>query len=185
MKDMDELVTTSEKSKQGPILVVDDDITLLDVLKSGLKSEGYDCKTSSNAASALELVNENPYDIMITDVDMPDMNGLELTKKAKRIKPDVKVIIMTGHINNFSYEEAIVAGASDFIKKPFSLKELTVRMKHIKLHEELYRSKKELEKRVKELEEFYDIAVRRELRMKELKEENEILKEQLERYKKQ
>jgi diguanylate cyclase (GGDEF)-like protein/PAS domain S-box-containing protein len=149
---MEQLATISEKSKQGHILVVDDDIKLIDLLQSGLKSEGYYCETSMDAASALELINENSYDIMITDIVMPDMNGLELTKKVKRIKPDIKVLIMTG-FNNFSYDEAIEADASDFIKKPFSLKELTVRIKHIKMQEELHRSKKELEKRVKQLEE--------------------------------
>ena len=171
--------------ERDSVLIVDDDATLLDLLKSGLKLEGYDCETVGNAASALEVINENPYDIMITDIDMPDINGLELTKKAKRIKPDMKVVIMTGFIDKFFYDKAIEAGASDFIKKPFSLKELTIRIKHIKMQEELHRSKKELEKRVKELEEFYDIAVNRELRMKELKEENESLKEELGKYKKQ
>jgi DNA-binding NtrC family response regulator len=171
-------------SERASLLVVDDDARLLDILKIGLQWEGYDCETVTNAASALEVIYENPYDIMITDVDMPDMNGLELTKKAKRIKPDVKVVIMTGFIDKISYDKAIEAGASDFIKKPFSLKELTIRIKHIKMQEELHGSRKELEKRVKELEEFYDMAVGRELRMVDLKNEIENLTKELEQYKK-
>jgi len=105
------------------------------------------------------------------------MNGLELTKKVKRLKPKMEIIIMTGLIDDFSYDTAIDAGASDFIKKPFSLKELTARINHIKMQEELKR-------RLKELEEFYDIAVGRELRIKQLTEEIEQLKEELERSKK-
>lgn len=182
---MDQLATISEETKQGHILIVDDDKTLFNLFENSLKSEDYDFETSTNAASALKRIDKNPYDIMITDIIMPDMNGLELTKKAKRTRPNMKVIIMTGYIDDFSYEEAIEAGATDFIKKPFTLKELTVRIKHIKMQEELQRSKKDLEKRIKELEEFYDIAVRRELMMKKLKEEIESLEEKLVKYKKQ
>jgi DNA-binding NtrC family response regulator len=165
------------------ILVVDDDATLLDLLKSGLTSEDYDCETVTNAAAALEVIHQNSHGIMITDIDMPDMNGLELTKKAKTVNPHVKVVIMTGFIDKFSYDKAIEAGASDFIRKPFSLKELTIRIKHIRMQEELRRSRKELEKRVKELEEFYNMAIGRELRMIELKAKIEELEKELEKYK--
>ena len=138
--------------------------------------DGYHCETASSAMSALELINRNSFDIMITDINMPEMNGLELTKKVKRLKPKMEIIIMTRLTDNFSYDIAIGAGASDFIKKPFSLKELTARINHIKMQEELKR-------RLKELEQFYDIAVGRELRIKQLTEEIEQLKEELERSK--
>lgn len=96
----------------------------------------------------------------------------------------MKVIIMTGYSEDFSYDEAMEAGASDFIKKPFSLKELLARIKHIRMQEEFLRSQEELKKKVIELEEFYNMAVGRELRMKELKNELERLKEELQKYKK-
>jgi two-component system cell cycle response regulator len=166
--------------KQDSVLIVDDDIKLLDVFKSALKSEGHPCKTATSAMSALELINEFVFDIMITDIKLPDIDGLELTTKVKRLKPGMIVIVMTGFIEDFDYDEAIEAGASDFIKKPFTLKELMVRIKQIRIQEELLRRERELRKKVKELEEFYDMAVGRELRIKELKEEIESLKEKLE-----
>jgi YesN/AraC family two-component response regulator len=52
---------------------------------------------------------------MITDIDMPEMNGLELVRRIKRLKPDIKAIVMTGLVNDFSWDEAMEAGASDFI----------------------------------------------------------------------
>ena len=174
---------TDPPDKQDSVLIVDDDTTLLDVFKSDLKLEGYPCETATSAMSALELINKSLFDIMIIDIELPDINGMELTRKVKRLKPDMVVIIITGFIEDFDYDEAIEAGASDFIKKPFTLKELIVRMKQIRLQEELYRREKELKKKVKELEEFYDMAVGRELRMKELKEEIESLKEELEKSK--
>jgi diguanylate cyclase (GGDEF)-like protein len=87
--------------------------------------------------SALELVGTESFDIMITDIVLPEMNGLELTKKAKKVKPRMAIIIATGYIDAFSYDEAIEAGASDFLKKPFTVKELTARAKHVKIVEEM------------------------------------------------
>jgi DNA-binding NtrC family response regulator len=170
---------------KGSILIVDDNAMLFPMLRDGLSAEGYSCETAVSAMAALELIKETPFDLMIADIDMPEMNGLELTKKAKRIRPDIKIIIMTGLIDKFSWDDAIEAGALDFIKKPFTVKELIARMKQVKMHEELQKREKELKKKVKELEEFYTIAVGRELRMKELKEEIEELKKELEKYKKQ
>lgn len=167
------------------VLIVDDDAMLLDMLRNGLSLEDYHCEIAASAIFALELIDETLFDLMVTDIDMPEMNGLELTKKAKRLRPDIKVIIMTGLIDKFSWDEVMEAGASDFIKKPFTVKELIARIKQIKMHEELQKREQELKKKVKELEEFYDMAVGRELRMKELKEEIEELKKELERYTKQ
>lgn len=170
--------------QRSSVIAVDDDTMLLDILRSGLLQEGYHYETATNATLALELIDKTPFDIMIADIDLPDMNGLELTRKAKRLKPNMAVIIVTGFIEDFSYDEAIEAGASDFIKKPFTLKELLAKMNQIKIQEELQKRERELKKKVKELEEFYNIAVSRELRMKELKEEIEQLKEELEKYRK-
>ncbi|MBM4135560.1 MAG: response regulator [Nitrospira sp.] len=166
------------------VIIVDDNLTLLDVLKNGLSSEGYHCETATSAASALELINNTLFDIMITDIVIGDMNGFELTKKAKRLNPDMIVIIMTGFIDEFSYDQAIEAGASDFMKKPFSLKELFMRIRHVKMQENLLKREEELKKKVKELEEFYNMAIGRELKMIELKKEIERLKNELGKYKK-
>ncbi len=135
---MDDVVTRSEKSKQERILVVDDDISLLDTLNKGLSLRGYQCKSEMSATMALELLSKDLFDTMIIDIVLPDMSGFELTTKAKKIKPDMAIIIMTGYIDEFSYEDAIESGASDFIKKPFSVKELIARIEHAKMHERLH-----------------------------------------------
>jgi diguanylate cyclase (GGDEF)-like protein len=135
---MDELATSTAKSKQGHILVVDDDILLLDTINSGLSLRGYQCKTAMSGNIALELLSRDLFDFMIIDIVLPDMTGFELTVKVKKIKPNMAIIIMTGYIDEFSYEDAIEAGASDFIKKPFSVKELIARIEHAKMHERLH-----------------------------------------------
>ena len=135
---MDELATRYEKSRQESILLVDDDKSLLDTLNEGLSLRGYQCKAAMNATIALELLSKDLFDTMIIDIVLPDMSGLELTTKAKQIKPDMAIIIMTGYIDEFCYEDAMESGASDFIKKPFSVKELIARIEHAEMHERLH-----------------------------------------------
>ena len=135
---MNELATSNKKSRQERILVVDDDISLLDTLNKGLSLRGYQCKTAMSATIALELLNKDLFDTMIIDIVLPDMSGFEITTKAKKIRPDMTIIIMTGYIDEFSYEDAIESGASDFIKKPFSVKELIARIEHAKMHKKLH-----------------------------------------------
>jgi DNA-binding NtrC family response regulator len=158
------------------VLIVDDEMELLHMLKDGLSLRGYHCETADNAKSAIELLHEKLVDLIIIDIDLPDMNGFELTKKVKKLNPNMAVIIMTGFIGDFSYDDAIQTGATDFIKKPFTVKELVVRIKQIEAQEEL-------KNKVRELEEFYEMAVGRELRMIELKKEIERAKKELEKYK--
>ncbi len=123
--------------ERNSILIVDDDKSLLGIFKTALLAEGYRCETAATVESAIELINKNPFDIMITDIKMPDLTGFELTEKAKKIRPDMSVIIMTAYIEEFSYDNAIEAGASDFIKKPFTVKELLARIQHVKLQEKI------------------------------------------------
>jgi len=170
---------SNTEPKQERILVVDDDEALLEILQKGLSLHGYSCEATKRAASALELIEKDSFDIMIADIIMPDMNGLELTKRVKRIRPEMIIVVITGHIEDFPYDRAIEAGASDFIKKPFTIKELLARIRYVKMQDELLMRERELKRRVQELEEFYDIAVGRELRMIELKKEIESLKKKL------
>ncbi len=119
------------------VMIVDDDPDLRHVLQSFLTSEGLVCETFSRAEEALEQLTRKPFDIMIADIIVPGMRGLELTERAKRIRPEMNIIVMTGYIENFSYDDAVAAGASDFIRKPFSLTEIALRLKHVRLQEKL------------------------------------------------
>jgi two-component system, cell cycle response regulator len=133
----DDQQTGDSFGHQGRVLIVDDDENLLKFIRAALESEGYHCETVMNPVSALEFISKGAFDIMITDIVLPMMSGLELTKKAKNEKPHMAIIIATGFIDAFSYDEAIEAGASDFLKKPFTVKELTARAKHVKIVEEM------------------------------------------------
>src|SRR4030043_106228 len=123
--------------ERNSVIIVDDDERLLEIFKTALSLEGYQCETASSADSALELINKTSFDIMLTDIRMPGIEGFELTHKAKKIIPDMAVIIMSAYAEEFSYDNAIEAGASDFIKKPFTLNELMARIQHVKLQEKV------------------------------------------------
>ena len=112
------------------ILVVDDEKSIRHMLQSMIKDAGYDCSVAGDGKYALEVLEEKKIDVVITDIYMPGLNGIELTKIAKR-KYDSDVIVMTGFTKNLKYEEVIEKGAHDFILKPFRCKEMLVRLKHV------------------------------------------------------
>jgi two-component system cell cycle response regulator len=124
-------------NNRATVVIVDDDEILLDVVKKSLGSTLYSCETFTGAETALQHLSQKPCDMLITDIVMQGMEGLELTRRVKRMSPDTIVIVMTGFSNDFSYEQVIEAGASDFIKKPFSIHELLVRIKHVIKQEKL------------------------------------------------
>jgi len=127
----DSVITT------GAALIVDDEITILDILHETLSLEGYRCDRAASGDDAIALLKTRPFDIMITDIVMPGLGGLELTKQAKKLNPAMPVIVMTGFIDAFTYDRAIESGASDFIKKPFTAAELLMRIKHVRQQEKM------------------------------------------------
>ena len=119
------------------VIVVDDDVSILDVLRQSLSMEGYTCEAFTRGEDALEALERMPAEVMLTDIVMPGMRGLELVRRAKHLYPSMTSIVMTGFVEEFSYDEAIRAGAADLIKKPFTVEELLVRIKHAKLQDHL------------------------------------------------
>jgi len=121
------------------VIVVDDDQDILDMLRTYFSDEGHACQAVSNAKEALALIEQGSFDLILTDIVLPEMNGLELCEKVKALNPGAQIIVMTGFGANFSYDKAIESGASDFIKKPFTLQELMARIKILRMKEDLLR----------------------------------------------
>jgi response regulator RpfG family c-di-GMP phosphodiesterase len=114
------------------VLVVDDDDDIRDILAYGIEASGCRCLTADSAESALRILPSEPVEVVISDVQMTGMSGLDL---CRRIKDhfDADVIIITGLVNNFAYEEILAQGASDFIEKPIRLAEIVARLKRVLL----------------------------------------------------
>ncbi|NOR45859.1 MAG: response regulator [Candidatus Delongbacteria bacterium] len=106
------------------ILVVDDEENMLNMLKSFFLINEYDCKTATNGLEALEIIENNEIDIVVTDMKMPKMDGMELLKVIRKKHDDISAVIMTGFAEEYTQTEALNLGAEGYITKPFRNKEL-------------------------------------------------------------
>ncbi len=132
------------------ILIVDDDIAIKESVEEYLTLLSYEVKSAENAKEAIDVLKSFQPDVVLTDIMMQGMDGLELTRLIKG-EYDVDVMVMTGYSADYSYEEAIKAGASDFIFKPFRFEELDLRIKRV-LRETAF--KKERAKLLAEMEQL-------------------------------
>jgi putative two-component system response regulator len=112
------------------ILVVDDDVAIRTMLQSGLRLHGYECLDAESGGQALELLARFPVDVVMADIRMPEMNGIELAQIIKK-EYQADVIIMTGYVEDFNYEDIVRQGASDFIQKPVRIAEFIARLKRV------------------------------------------------------
>ncbi len=103
------------------ILIVDDDAPVREVLRE-LFEEEHTCHTAESGEQALEWIKSEHYDVILMDVSMPGMSGLELLTHAHRLQPDTPVVIITGIDYQRHFGELIRAGAFDYLLKPFSMR---------------------------------------------------------------
>ncbi|HUF04006.1 MAG TPA: sigma-54 dependent transcriptional regulator [Aridibacter sp.] len=106
------------------LLIVDDEVSYRDVLKVVFEEEGHSVRTASGGADALALVEADPADVIVSDVRMPDMDGIELLKRARKIRPEIGIVLMTAFGTIDTARNAFLLGADDFIQKPFKNDEL-------------------------------------------------------------
>lgn len=115
------------------ILLVDDEVAIGKVGKLLLEKSGYRVTATTSSTDALEIFNSTPkaFDLVITDMTMPNMTGDLLTKKMRQIRPDLPVILYTGYSKKISQEEALSKGFNGYITKPFNKKELIKTVKSV------------------------------------------------------
>ena len=113
------------------IVVVDDDHYIAELLSELLTRFGYECKTAANGREALDLLQEDSFSFVLTDMKMPVMDGMELLHEIKQRYPHIDVICMTGHGGTYTFTDVIKAGASDFILKPFAEDEVEAKINRV------------------------------------------------------
>jgi diguanylate cyclase (GGDEF)-like protein len=118
------------------ILVVDDKPDVCDSLCEYLRMTGFEAESAGSAEAALALIEQALFDVVIADIEMPGLGGLELTRIVKR-EHHADVIVMTGYSQNYSYEDAVNIGASDFVIKPVRYEELLLRVRRVQREREL------------------------------------------------
>ena len=132
------------------VLIVDDDSSVRDSIQEFLSIIGYTTYSAESAEAALALLKTYPVDVIITDIIMDGMDGLEMTQMIKD-RYDTDIIVITGFTGNYSYEDAIKKGADDFIFKPVRFEELLLRLKRVLRERNLAHERTEMLERLQEL----------------------------------
>ena len=125
------------------ILIIEDNLRVSGLMKRGLESQGYEIYISEDAEDALIMVERIDFDLIITDIMLPQMNGIELSKLIKKKHPDLPIIMLTALGTIDEKIEGFDAGADDYMVKPFEIRELYARIKAILLRKPINNSKKE------------------------------------------
>ena len=102
------------------ILVMEDDLSVAKGLEMVLTEEGYDVYLARTGSMALEAFKDKRYDLLVADLRLPDMDGMEVIRKVKAEKPDTEVVVITGYGTAATAVEAMKLGAHDFLPKPFT-----------------------------------------------------------------
>jgi len=113
------------------VLIVDDEVETGKDVKNLLSNLGFNADFISNGKDALQELRDGKYTFLITDIKMPELDGIELIKRAKRETPDISIIAVTGYDKDYTYMDVVHAGANDFISKPFKVDEIEAKIKRI------------------------------------------------------
>jgi DNA-binding NtrC family response regulator len=110
------------------VLVVDDEDVMRSLMVKILEKAGYKVITANGGFAARKILAEQPIDLVLSDVKMPDMNGFDLLKEIKANYPQIAVIMMTAYADSYTIKDALIYGADEYITKPFKHYEVTVVM---------------------------------------------------------
>ncbi len=111
------------------ILIIEDDYRLAEIIRRGLEEQGHDAQAAFDGRMGLKMALSNPFDLIISDIVLPEMNGLDLCRKIKLNKPSVPVLMLTALGATDDKLEGFDAGADDYLTKPFELRELQARVR--------------------------------------------------------
>jgi len=128
---------TESANIPGKILIVDDEKDILRALEFILSREGYSVSTATSGEEAIELLKKDEYDLVLTDLRMEGMDGLEVLQRTLQMRPSTLVIIMTAYATVESAVTAMKMGASDYIVKPFINEDVKMRIKRLLDHKRL------------------------------------------------
>jgi diguanylate cyclase (GGDEF)-like protein len=113
------------------ILVVDDEPQVCELISDSLISQGHKVDTASDGVEAIEKIKNGDFSVVVTDMDMPRMDGMQLIDYIIKNYSGIDIIAITGHVMRYRYTEVVEAGATDFITKPFTLNELEAKLNRL------------------------------------------------------
>lgn len=142
------------------VLIVDDEVSICEVLSAILMEMGYKVETSGGVADAVDKISKNEYDVIITDLKLPDGDGSDILTKAKEFNPDTEVIVITAYGTVDSAVDMMKRGAYDYITKPFKSEELKITIKNAVERKLLKDENKRLRREIVERYSFHNIIGR-------------------------
>jgi len=157
-------------SKKISLLVVDDEVSVRDSLYNWFIEDGYQVSCAESAMQALKILENDPHDIILADIKMPGMDGLEMLKRIKALKPDAIVIIMTAFATVDTAVQALKDGAFDYVTKPFDPDDLSHLIRNASRQVSLSSENERLREHVVSLENVQDIIGVSEAMVKVLRE---------------
>ena len=113
------------------ILFVDDEHEFLELMDNRLHKRGFTVTTAGTGEKALELVKDQDFDAMVLDVKMPGIDGIEVLRRVKQTKPDLPVILLTGHASIEAAMTGVETGAVDYLLKPVPINDLIIRLRDL------------------------------------------------------
>ncbi|OQX83580.1 Fis family transcriptional regulator, partial [candidate division KSB1 bacterium 4484_87] len=116
---------------QGKILVIDNERRMCHVLKSALELDKHEVEVAYDGEAGLKKIRQNEFDVVITDLKMPGMDGIGVLEQVKKISPRAEVILMTAYATAQTAVEAMRKGAYDYLIKPFDMIELKLKIKQV------------------------------------------------------
>ncbi len=149
--------------RQSKVLVVDDDQFALRSIAKVLEGESYQVVTAAGGSEALDLLKQDSFDLVLTDLKMPEVDGLEVLRRTREIAPQAVVLILTGYASVESAIEALREGAYDYLVKPYSADELKLKiergLERVRLVEERKRAEEEIRQRTAQLEALRQVGL--------------------------
>jgi len=184
------LLPDSKSIQRGKVLIVDDEIDLVSSLQTYLSEKGYRTMACTSAKGAIEALKKYAFDLLLIDLQLPDIKGIDVLKSALQTDPHLIGIMITGWGTIESAVDAMKTGAFDYLLKPLKFEMLPPILDRAMKVRELSKSEdkcrtlvEELSYRVRELQNTHDRDLDREVERFELKEELESLRESLSKYK--
>jgi len=132
------------------VLLVDDEEEFVETLAERMRTRGMEVSTSNSGADALQLVDDQDFDVVVLDLKMPGIDGLDALKRIKHRRPDIQVVLLTGYASVADGVEAIKEGALEFLEKPVDLASLTDAIHKAKATK-MVLVEKETEEKIKEI----------------------------------
>ncbi|MFC1852573.1 response regulator [candidate division CSSED10-310 bacterium] len=132
------------------ILLVDDEQEFTEVLSQRLETRGMKVDVARNGLEALKKIEDHVYDVIIMDMVMPELNGIEALKRIRKSNPELQIILLTGHATLEKGIEAVKLGAMDFLEKPADIKKLMNKITEGRSKKMLHETK-QLEDKIKDI----------------------------------